>query len=359
MFVARCVKLLVLFATLSLSLTALAQSRSGYTNKLPNTTISKIAFGCCAEFKNRQAVWFSVNRFAPDLFIFMGDNVLADTDDMDDLKFAYSKLQQHRGFRILKRNSILMHIWDDQDYGEIDADKYFRQKRASRQAFLEFWREPMISPRYIRDTGLNYSLHFGKEDQRVQVIILDTRWNRDPVKKVSLVERAKRVSNKQGPYIAQEGRTMLSPAQWQWLADELREYAQLRIIVSTTQMLPEFNGHDNWAIYPDDQKKLFSLLKKGNIRNTMLLGGGTHWAEISSRQDIVDYPLYEITPGSLTEDSSRPPKNRYRRGKVEKGPAYGTIEIEWQKEDPEVTITTRQAEGKTVNKRTFALSHLQ
>lgn len=334
----------------------LAQAK--YNNKLPNNKISKIAFGCCAQFKNRQDVWWSVNRFAPDLFIFMGDNVLADTDDMEDLEFAYSKLQQHRGFRILKLNSIIMNIWDDLDYGEKDSNKHYKNKLGSRQAYLNFWREPMISPRYTQQSGINYSLHFGKEENRVQVIMLDTRWQRDSVKKVSLLDQAKRATKKQGPYISQEIAEIMNESQWQWLAEELDEFARLRIIVSSNQMLGNYSGHDNWALYPKEQARLFNLLKTKNATNTILLGGGTHWAELTSRQDIVDYPLYEITPGSLTEDQSRIPTNRFRRGKAYRGPSYGTIEIQWLEEDPQVTIELREVGGKKVTQRKFALSHL-
>ena len=50
--------------------------------------INKISFGSCLKVSRPQPVWNAINNFHPDLFIFLGDNVHADTKD----PFVFAKL---------------------------------------------------------------------------------------------------------------------------------------------------------------------------------------------------------------------------------------------------------------------------
>jgi alkaline phosphatase D len=72
-----------------------------------------------------------------------------------------------------------MATWDDHDYGENDAGAEYPMKEASRDLFLRFWNEPAGSPRHDRD-GVYTSARFGPPGRRVQVTLLDLRWNRTP-----------------------------------------------------------------------------------------------------------------------------------------------------------------------------------
>ncbi|HAE90727.1 MAG TPA: phosphodiesterase, partial [Idiomarina sp.] len=55
--------------------------------------------------------------------------------------------------------------------------------------FLTFWREPLTSERMFQEHGIAKSFIIGEAPQRVQVILLDTRWAREPLKKRGLLER--------------------------------------------------------------------------------------------------------------------------------------------------------------------------
>ena len=44
-------------------------------------TLSRIAFGSCAKQSKEQPIWDAINAAKPDLFIFLGDNIYADTRD--------------------------------------------------------------------------------------------------------------------------------------------------------------------------------------------------------------------------------------------------------------------------------------
>ena len=54
--------------------------------------LTKIAFGSCASQNYPQVVWDAINDVKPDLFIFLGDNIYADTTDMAVMKSCYDKL---------------------------------------------------------------------------------------------------------------------------------------------------------------------------------------------------------------------------------------------------------------------------
>src|SRR5437868_6122617 len=72
-------------------------------------------------------------------------------------------------------------VWDDHDYGKNDAGADFPQKDDSKKQFLTFFGEPTGSPRWLRP-GVYDAKIFGPEGKRVQVILLDGRYNRSPLK---------------------------------------------------------------------------------------------------------------------------------------------------------------------------------
>jgi hypothetical protein len=57
-----------------------ASSSQNYWPPLPTGPISRIAFGSCAKQWQHQPIWDTVIAAQPDLFLFIGDAVYADTD---------------------------------------------------------------------------------------------------------------------------------------------------------------------------------------------------------------------------------------------------------------------------------------
>ena len=70
-----------------LAFLALAASRLCFAQQ--EQPITKIAFGSCASQDFPQVVWDAINDARPDLFIFLGDNIYADTTDMDVMRKCY------------------------------------------------------------------------------------------------------------------------------------------------------------------------------------------------------------------------------------------------------------------------------
>ena len=101
-------------------------------------------------FLDPQPVWNAINNFHPDLFIFLGDNVYADTKDPFRLRQAWQRLGHQSGYLKLKQQSIICAIWDDHDYGKNDAGKEFPIRKESQQIFLDFLMNQVIQQEELR-----------------------------------------------------------------------------------------------------------------------------------------------------------------------------------------------------------------
>ncbi len=229
-------------------------------------TLTRIGFGSCAEGGKEQPIWEAVLAAKPELFLFLGDNVYGDTRDMAVLRARYAELARQPGFAKLRDTTPLAVTWDDHDFGEDDAGGDFPQKEASRQVFLEFWGEPADSPRRARD-GVYASYVFGPPGRRVQVILLDLRYNRTPLVRQEpgarnyrswAWARHKKGLEVPGPYARNPDAkaTMLGERQWQWLERQLEAPADVRLIGSSLQVLADFPGWEGWSLFARDQQRL-------------------------------------------------------------------------------------------------------
>ena len=55
---------------------------------------SKIIFGSCADQNKPQPIWNAINKEQPDVFLFLGDNIYADTESREVFEQQYA--HQHR-----------------------------------------------------------------------------------------------------------------------------------------------------------------------------------------------------------------------------------------------------------------------
>lgn len=324
--------------------------------------ITRIAFGSCVHQDHEQPIWKAINIEHPDLFVFLGDNIYGDTEDMAELKRKYQKLGANPGFQTLRSQSHVLATWDDHDYGADDVGAEYPQKEASRQIMLDFWGEPTESARRTRKDGI-YTAHiYGKPGQRVQLILLDLRWNRSPLKGVSKVDYLlKKAPKKMGPYepITDTSAQLLGETQWQWLAEQLQQPADLRIIASSIQLLPEFTGWESWANFPHERTRLFTLIDQLKVDGVFIISGDTHWSEFSKVNDVTGYPLWEATSSGLTEEWKAISPNKHRLGVAEHRNNYGLIEINWTAAQPSMTVSIKGQTGQVYRKNTLRMGDLR
>jgi len=130
----------------------------------PDTTITKICFGSCYKSERNHQIWDRIAEQKPQLFLFMGDNVYGDTDNMKKLQADYDKLNSIAEYKTLKKNTKVLAIWDDHDYGYNDNGREYPKKKES------------------RDIMFNQAYTFGKTGKKLQTILLDTRYFRSELK---------------------------------------------------------------------------------------------------------------------------------------------------------------------------------
>lgn len=326
-------------------------------------TVDVIAFGSCARQTKPQPIWDAVLASAPDLFIFLGDNVYGDTTDMDQLRRAYALLAAQPGFQRLRATTSVIATWDDHDYGLNDVGGDYPAKHGSREVFLDFWGEPSDSERRLRNGGIYTAYLLGPEERRVQVILLDTRWDRSPLTRVSDEEYRRRGERNIGPYTANldPAARLLGDDQWQWLEQQLRQPAVLRIIATSIPFLQEGTGWEIWANFPAERDRLLRLLAETRANGVLFITGDTHRAQFSRLEIGGLYPLWEVNSSGLTEnvdpDRVAPDANRF--GEFFVGDNFGLITIDWSAEDPTLTLEIRDVENRPVLQHLLRLSELK
>lgn len=291
-----------------------------------NTNDFTIVFASCNDQNREQPLWRPILINEPDLFIWGGDNIYSDTDDMSKMKRDYDKLLSNTFYKELLLRVPVIGTWDDHDYGKNDAGVEWEKKKESQQLFLDFLRIPKGDSLRAQE-GVYYSKKFTTPEGALKVISLDTRYFRDSLK------RSKRKGWRYDPWEEQNGFTILGDAQWKWLEGELKDQsATFTIIVSSIQFLNDEHGYEKWGNYPSEVKKLYALLNNAKARNIMILSGDRHFAEFSSvKIEGLPYELIDFTSSGLTHTypNSPPSANRFRVGKEIKDLNFGVLRFDF------------------------------
>ena len=213
--------------------------------------LSRIAFGSGASQERAQPIWEAVVAARPELFVFLGDTIYGDTDNPEILKQKYAQLAAMPGFQKLIKTCPILATWDEHDFGGEGAGADFRTRALSQKAFLDFFNVPANSPRRQRE-GVYSAMTIGPPGKRIQLILLDTRYFRSPLKKsgYSIVPNSDPAA------------TILGNAQWKWLAEQLRQPAELRLIGSAIQVEAEDHPFEKWAAFPAERAVYSGCFKK-------------------------------------------------------------------------------------------------
>ncbi|MTB50714.1 DUF1499 domain-containing protein [Lewinella sp. W8] len=262
-----------------------------------------MAFGSCNREDLPQDYWNLIADQQPDLWLWLGDNVYADTDDMNEMAAAYAKQKQAPAYAAFTASVPVYGIWDDHDYGINDGGKEWPHKAAARDLMLDFLEVPATAPVRKREGGYQSYL-VGNDALSVNLILLDTRYFRDELMPPT---------RKGDRYGANAQGDVLGEAQWAWLEETLtNSSADAHVIGSSIQVLPEDHGYEKWANFPAARERLLQLLARTQPSLPLILSGDRHLAEVSKVM-VDDYAVYEITASGLThsyEGADEP--NRHR-----------------------------------------------
>lgn len=324
-------------------------------------TLSRIVFASCAQQNEDQSLWNKIADAGQDITLYIGDNVYGDVRSNDpalpELKAAYMRLAQSEPFAKTRAAAPMLTVWDDHDYGLNDAGANYPYREDSQKLFNYVWDVPAESPRHTRP-GIYDSWILGKEGKRVQIIMLDTRYFRSDLKDSD--ERGAPGKERYVPD-TDPAKTMLGDAQWAWLAEELKKPAELRLLVSSIQVIADGHGWEAWRTLPLERDKLYRVIKAANVDNLVVLSGDRHAAGLYQRDDVIGAPLVEVTSSSVNLPAARW-REQSGETRIEDGPYrletmiyeanYGTIDIDWTTNTASFAI--RGSTGESIQNKSIA-----
>lgn len=299
---------------------------------------TRVAFGSCLKQDLPQGVWNTIAATNPDCFLFLGDNVYNDTEDMAVMARVYAELGAHPEYAAFKSAVPVYATWDDHDYGVNDGGVEYPKKEESKKIMLDFFDEPADSERRKRP-GIYTSYACGPDGKRLQIILLDLRWSRTPIV----------WDEKAGGYVptTDPNATMIGAEQWRWLEEELKKPADLRLIGSSLQMVSSEHNWEKWSNFPHEKKRLYELFDRLAVPNAFVLSGDMHYGELSVEKTAGGTTVYDLTSSGMNyhEPGAHFPNSR-RLAVHDRSPNFGLVEIDWERRV--VSLQVRDDKGLTV-----------
>ena len=351
-------------------------------------SITTFGFGSDNDQNQAQPLWKLIYARSPQLFLMMGNIVDVSHKQHRPVIDQYIKLNENPQYLALREAVPFLATWDDQDFSQPYGGEDNQHKLEARKIFGQYWTnlKNVISK---DQEAIYYSRMIGEGKKRVQFILLDTRTNRSALNKNVQPELAaapltipkppplpttpiltsgdRTATLKADPQgtaqalpelpknsekiVNEETAKMFSPNedpkahilssdQWKWFETELKKPAELRIIVSSIQVLADDHGFEKWGNYPQEKKKFLELLNKLNIHNAVILSGNRHFAAVSRIQLGKKSELFEVTSSALnTPTSDKTPEiDKTYVGSTYLGINFGLAEIDWTKRLLEIQI---------------------
>lgn len=326
-----------------------------------DAVLTRILVGSCNDEENDSPVMQTLAGQEADLFLMIGDNVYGDRDgrnytnnqvELTELRESFTELGADPAFQAVRDAFPMMVAWDDHDYGANDGGREFPFRAFAERIHERFWR--LDDQDVGQWPGTYYARSFGPEGQRTQIIMLDTRYFRS-----SLTETDEYGATGKERYMpAPDGsmQDMLGATQWTWLENQLAKPADVRLIVSSIQVLTsDGHGWEHWANLPAERARLMELIASSEANGVVLVSGDRHTAFLYRADGLIDYPLYELTTSSMNvsfaSESSERDSSQLGAGFA---PAnFGAVEIDW--ESGEIGLQILDENGLAVRQTRFPI----
>lgn len=309
------------------------------TKEIPTDTYL-IAFGSCSDEDDSQQYWETIAAVQPNLWVWTGDIVYADTDDPKQLRSTFAELKNNRYYSAFERKFPVTGIYDDHDYGINDGGKNFPIKKHSRDILFDFLE--VADSSYSRQGAYRAESYTTNNDIKIKLILLDTRYFRDTLKVAESSDEQ---------YKKSKTGDVLGKKQWKWLENELRDTVpDVNLIVSSIQLIPTQQNFEKWGNFPRAREKFLNLLDNSPAHNPILISGDRHIAEVSRYPLKNKGLLYEITSSGLTHTWNRKiaEPNHYRIKSLIIKKNYGLLIISGTPDKPRVKTQIRSVKDNEI-----------
>ena len=305
----------------------------------PAENVFRLSFGSCNNHLEPNALWDDIYNAKPQVFVWGGDIIYADTDQVNKIESYYNELSQLPAYAKLASEVPISGTWDDHDYGLNDGGATFEIKDESKEALLRFLRIPEDHP--VRShPGVYHKQQISYESHTMAILHLDTRYFRSELTEGEGDMRYQ-------PSVYGEG-TMLGEAQWTWLSNEIQNSKDDFIVInSSIQVLSAEHGFEKWNNLPHERDRLLQLIESSPVP-IVILSGDRHISEFSLlKQDAKrNFPLLDFTSSGLTHSysgfSGEP--NTYRVKEVVSTTSFGILDFDFESKALHAYIVGDQGE---------------
>eukprot|EP00978_Attheya_sp_CCMP212_P017918 scaffold48361_cov49-Attheya_sp.AAC.1 len=309
-----------------------------------DSVLNRIVFGSGSDQTSPLPYWDTVAALQPDLVI-MGGDTIEDGQCTDKacskLDLAYVELLSKASFLGAKTMLPIVATLNTHDYGtSVELSNEFNpHKKAARSLFLDFFDIDEMDERSQRkDDGLYTSYEWGPYGERVQLIVLDTRYHLTPF--VPTDEYGAAGKERFVP-TDDKGSQIMSENQWEWLEAQLVRPANVRLVVSAFPVLPMASGYDCWRMMTHEQTRLHKILKDLAMGSAIVfLTSDNHRRVGGFYQDDDNPDVHELMasswtvfPDSCAQELCHLDENddKLVNGLVHNIAHFGTIDIDWMK----------------------------
>mgnify|MGYP006241909475 FL=1 len=318
-------------------------------NTYSNQEILTLGFGSCLHQDRSMAILKTIEKKELDLFMFIGDNVYGDQEDGELDKLIRTYKQQFNNLENFLQNVSTEFIWDDHDFGLNDGGSNYRYKDIAKSLFLETWQIPANDPRRLRD-GLYFDKIINKNGLKIHLIFLDNRSFKSEWK---LTDEFNKKGKERYIEDFNPEKTLLGKNQWKWLKDKLIVESDIKIIISSLQILSLGHGWESWDKFPLEREKFLKLIDESNISNLFILSGDRHRGGFYQFKTVGNNNIYEFTSSSLNLPI---PFNTEEKGPLRIGSTYrkanfGVLRLY----EDQVVMELTSDRGKVVNSLNVAI----
>ena len=82
---------------------------------------------------------------------------------------------------------------------------------------------------------------------------------------------------------------------------QLKKPAEVRLLVSSIQVVAGNKGAEGWGNFPIELERLYALIDSTRATGVIILSGDVHFAELSVSNNTIGYPLYDFTSSPLRQ----------------------------------------------------------
>ena len=263
----------------------------------------RIAFGSCNHQDLPQPLWNDILQQKPQFWVWLGDNIYGDTEDMAVMREKYDRNKAHPGYTELRQRAEVLGTWDDHDYGVNDGGRDYAMKEASKLEFARFLDLAETHEIFSREGIYHHVDRVVGDGFRLRFILLDTRTFRGPL------ERAQREGEPFAVYQPDPEGGLLGEAQWEWLQPLLNgDDFDFCILASSIQLLSAEHAFEKWANFPRERQRLIDWIDANCPGKALVISGDRHHSELSrlelsDRAQLIDATSSALNrPGGLNDE---------------------------------------------------------